>query len=273
MPPEESASAAHAADAPDATVCQNCGAMASGNYCSNCGQSTDIHVPRLSEFLHEFISHHIAFEGALVASVKRLLISPGGLTLDYYAGRRARYVAPLRLYLTFNVIFFLAVQIFQLFGGAEDDSAKSALASLNSSDARQVAAEVEKDLDEDASLTPEQKRLAIEKLKLYAKAGGEFQRGSAFWRQHERGFERRTGWLRCKRCAIVAQARHLVLFFRRMQQNRTCQVHLASVLALRPLLRPAFPPRLTPRMPIPMTTSMTIARIRVAKFSTRFIPI
>jgi hypothetical protein len=143
--------------------------MASGNYCSNCGQSTDIHVPRLSEFLHEFISHHIAFEGALVASVKRLLISPGGLTLDYYAGRRARYVAPLRLYLTFNVIFFLAVQIFQLFGGAEDDSAKSALASLNSSDARQVAAEVEKDLDDDASLTPEQKRLAIEKLKLMQK--------------------------------------------------------------------------------------------------------
>ena len=73
-------------------------------------------MPTLFEFLHEFVSHHVAFEGTLVASLKRLLFSPGRLTLDYFDGKRARYVAPLRLYLTFNVVFFLAIELFQVIG-------------------------------------------------------------------------------------------------------------------------------------------------------------
>ena len=168
LPPQDTA----AATAPAA--CRNCGAIASGNYCSHCGQSTDVHVPKLAEFLHEFISHHIAFEGTLVASVKRLLLSPGGLTLDYFIGRRARYVAPLRLYLTFNVIFFLAVQLVQALGDGVDGDARKALASLSNSDAREVAAEIQKEINNDQTLTPEQRRLAIEKFQLLQKSALNF---------------------------------------------------------------------------------------------------
>ncbi len=146
-------------------LCRNCGAVAPGNYCSNCGQSTDVHVPSLAEFLHEFVSHHIAIEGTLVASVKRLLLSPGGLTLDYYAGRRARYVAPLRLYLTFNVIFFLALQLMHVFSGdAEDASARTALATLNSADSHAVVDEVKKEISDDKSLTDDERKRALDKI-------------------------------------------------------------------------------------------------------------
>ena len=38
--------------------------------------------------------------------MKALFVTPGGLTADYFAGRRQRYIAPLRLYLTISVILF-----------------------------------------------------------------------------------------------------------------------------------------------------------------------
>lgn len=43
-----------------------------------------------------------------------LLFAPGSLTLEYLAGRRARYLRPLQVYLTASVIVFAAVQLFGL---------------------------------------------------------------------------------------------------------------------------------------------------------------
>ena len=37
---------------------------------------------------------------------------PGALTLDFFAGRKRRYVHPLRLYLTASVVFFLVAKVF-----------------------------------------------------------------------------------------------------------------------------------------------------------------
>ena len=52
----------------------------------------------------------MALEGALWKTL-RALLSPGLLTLEYFEGRRRRYVAPLRLYLTASLVFFLAVKV------------------------------------------------------------------------------------------------------------------------------------------------------------------
>jgi hypothetical protein len=76
------------------------------HYCSECGQETKLHLPSAQEFLHEFVSHYVALEGRLWKSLYYLLCKPGLLTAEYIAGRRRRYVEPLRLYLTFSVIFF-----------------------------------------------------------------------------------------------------------------------------------------------------------------------
>lgn len=48
----------------------------------------------------------MALEGALWRTLVALLWRPGRLTVEYFAGRRAHYIAPLRLYLTFSVILF-----------------------------------------------------------------------------------------------------------------------------------------------------------------------
>jgi hypothetical protein len=88
------------------TNCPNCGTKLAGNFCQGCGQATHLHVPSAREFLHEFIAHYVALEGKLWKSLALLLFRPGRLTRDYIEGKRARYVEPLRLYLTFSIIFF-----------------------------------------------------------------------------------------------------------------------------------------------------------------------
>jgi hypothetical protein len=40
-----------------------------------------------------------------------LLTSPGFLTREYFLGRRARYISPIRLYLIFSLAFFLATTL------------------------------------------------------------------------------------------------------------------------------------------------------------------
>lgn len=91
--------------------CLNCNATVSGNYCHNCGQETRTHAPSLAEFAHEFIGHYVALEGALAATLRLLLLRPGRLSADYLAGRRTRYIQPLRLYLTISVLFFALMKI------------------------------------------------------------------------------------------------------------------------------------------------------------------
>ncbi|MEX5745288.1 DUF3667 domain-containing protein [Massilia sp. X63] len=86
--------------------CKNCGSATSGNFCHQCGQATHLHVPSAREFLHEFIAHYVALEGKLWRSLKLLLFKPGLLSREYIEGRRVRYVEPLRLYLSFSIIFF-----------------------------------------------------------------------------------------------------------------------------------------------------------------------
>lgn len=89
-----------------ATHCPNCSTELGGKFCQGCGQPAHLHVPSAREFLHEFVAHYVAIEGKLWKSLALLLFRPGRLTRDYIEGRRARYVEPLRLYLSFSIIFF-----------------------------------------------------------------------------------------------------------------------------------------------------------------------
>lgn len=91
---------------PSFALCHNCQAPTGGNFCQNCGQETHLHPASAREFLHEFVGHYVALEGKLLGTLGRLLFRPGLLTKEYVAGRRVRFVQPLRLYLTLSVLFF-----------------------------------------------------------------------------------------------------------------------------------------------------------------------
>lgn len=85
--------------------------MPEAKFCHACGQDTANHPPSLFEFVHEFVAHYVAVEGALWRSLKGLAFKPGFLTTEYLAGRKTRYVLPLRLLLTLGFVFFLLVKI------------------------------------------------------------------------------------------------------------------------------------------------------------------
>ena len=106
---------AHHAHHDQASHCHNCGAAVSYHYCAVCGQQTRLHVASAGEFIHEFVGHYVALEGRLWQSLRFLLFRPGFLSAEYIAGRRVRYVEPLRLYLTFSLLFFALFK----FGGFE----------------------------------------------------------------------------------------------------------------------------------------------------------
>lgn len=93
------------------THCHNCGAAVDYHFCPVCGQSTKLHVPSASEFIHEFIGHYVAIEGRLWKTLALLLFKPGFLTWEYIQGRRVRYVEPLRIYLTFSILFFAVLKL------------------------------------------------------------------------------------------------------------------------------------------------------------------
>lgn len=82
-----------------------------------------MHPPSTREFLHEFIGHYVALEGKLWQSLWLLLLKPGRLTVEYIQGRRVRYVQPLRLYLTFSLIFFALVKFSNVHFFQSDDVA------------------------------------------------------------------------------------------------------------------------------------------------------
>jgi hypothetical protein len=91
--------------------CHNCGAAVSYHYCAVCGQETRLHVPSAGEFIHEFVGHYVALEGRLWKTIYFLLRKPGFLSAEYVDGRRKRYVEPLRVYLTFSILFFAILKL------------------------------------------------------------------------------------------------------------------------------------------------------------------
>ena len=85
--------------------CPECAAPLVGEYCHRCGEKLpDAHDLTLKHFLHHGLDELTHFDSKIFRTVRALLFRPGLLTVEYLAGRRKRYVLPLRLFL---VIFAL----------------------------------------------------------------------------------------------------------------------------------------------------------------------
>jgi hypothetical protein len=88
-------------------ACTNCGAPLSGPYCAQCGQRDEPDQLTTHHVWHEVAHELFHADGRIVTTLSALLLKPGFVTREYLDGRRARFVPPLRLYLTCSVIYFL----------------------------------------------------------------------------------------------------------------------------------------------------------------------
>jgi hypothetical protein len=95
----------------DESVCPNCTAALSGPYCSSCGQrQLDLDQP-FREIAGEAMESFLSFETRILRTLWPLVRRPGLLTVEFLAGRRARYVHPFKLYFAFSVLLFLGLAI------------------------------------------------------------------------------------------------------------------------------------------------------------------
>jgi hypothetical protein len=96
--------------------CKNCNENLSGQekYCSNCGQKN---IDKLNfKYLYEEILDNILnLDSKLLSTIKGLIIKPGFLSKEFIAGRRKKYVLPVRFYIIISVIFFFMVSMIRMF--------------------------------------------------------------------------------------------------------------------------------------------------------------
>ncbi|MEP6936674.1 MAG: DUF3667 domain-containing protein [Chthoniobacterales bacterium] len=99
---------------PALTHCENCGAALVGEYCAQCGQHAIDYRRSLLRVLIDAADSFLNWDTKFLKSVGVLLAKPWKLTNDFNAGRRARYVHPLRLYLLASIGFFLIAKLVNL---------------------------------------------------------------------------------------------------------------------------------------------------------------
>src|SRR5688500_4698078 len=86
-------------------ICLNCGAALDGKFCADCGQRDIPPYPTVRELAHDAVADFSGWDGRLAATLRALVQLPGFLTRERPAGRRARYVAPVRVQLTAGVLY------------------------------------------------------------------------------------------------------------------------------------------------------------------------
>jgi hypothetical protein len=100
-------------------ACSNCGTPLQGKYCSECGQPIEGLVRHFGSVMGDVLDSVLNIDARILHTLLPLYFRPGKLTLDYFAGKRARYVTPFRLVFFLAIIAFLAIQLLLRTGSVE----------------------------------------------------------------------------------------------------------------------------------------------------------
>jgi hypothetical protein len=161
-------SAASAAVLPPAggAACQNCGAPLLGPHCYRCGQPVSGLVRHFTTVLGDFLDSVLNVDERVFRTLWPLFARPAYLSCEYFAGRRVRYVSPVRLFVFLSIVtFFIARLTLTMtgepmqFGDDAVDSATTVAQVEQRRDAAIQALATERAEDRDAS-TP--RRTAVE---------------------------------------------------------------------------------------------------------------
>ncbi|HVW14692.1 MAG TPA: DUF3667 domain-containing protein [Mucilaginibacter sp.] len=87
--------------------CLNCGTILQGHFCPNCGQENLELKESFGHMMSHAISDYFHFDEQFFGTLKPLLFKPGFLTNEYMAGRRVRYLHPVKMYIFISIVYFL----------------------------------------------------------------------------------------------------------------------------------------------------------------------
>jgi hypothetical protein len=148
---------------PSLTHCENCGAGLQGHWCAQCGQPAIEYRRSFRYVVADLLNEFLNWDSKFFTTLALLIFKPWRLTNEFLAGKRVRYVNPLRLYLLASILFFFAVNY-----GAKGiridptqfpDEKRAELAAAIADKRNEIEAELKKE-----NLTPEQRRKAQKAL-------------------------------------------------------------------------------------------------------------
>lgn len=92
-------------------ICKNCETKLDDGFkfCPSCGQEHKDKVVHFKQFILDFLGDYFTFDSLIIRSVRPLLFNPGFLTKEFIAGRRVRYIPPLRMFIFISIVFFLVL--------------------------------------------------------------------------------------------------------------------------------------------------------------------
>lgn len=93
--------------------CFNCSAPLKNedDFCRKCGQENRDKIVSLKVIISDFLGDYFTFDSKLFRSIFPLIFKPGFLTNEYNAGKRTRYIPPLRMYIFISFIYFFVIGI------------------------------------------------------------------------------------------------------------------------------------------------------------------
>jgi hypothetical protein len=94
---------------PPLPYCENCGAPMAGPFCAQCGQAAVDYRRSFRHIIVDVLDSFLSWDSKFFATIGWLIARPWHLTNQFLAGRRVRYVHPLRLYLLVSILFFFVV--------------------------------------------------------------------------------------------------------------------------------------------------------------------
>lgn len=94
---------------PPLSHCENCGAQLTGRYCAQCGQAAVDYRRSFRHVIVDVLDSFLNWDSKFLATIALLIVKPWRLTNEFLAGKRVRYVHPLRLYLLASIVFFFVV--------------------------------------------------------------------------------------------------------------------------------------------------------------------
>jgi Protein of unknown function (DUF3667) len=89
--------------------CENCGAPMAGPFCAKCGQHAVDYRRSFRYVVLDVLDSFLSWDSKFFATIGWLIARPWHLTNEFLAGRRVRYVHPLRVYLLASILFFFVV--------------------------------------------------------------------------------------------------------------------------------------------------------------------
>lgn len=152
------------------THCENCGAELTGPHCAQCGQAAIDYRRSFRHVVVDVLDSFLNWDSKFFATIGLLIVKPWRLTNEFLAGRRVRYLHPLRLYLLASILFFFAVNYgakgLRLEPGKISEKNRTAIAAAVAEKRDEIEAELDKE-----NLSADERRKAQEALDYLTKPG------------------------------------------------------------------------------------------------------